>query len=293
MQVGLGWLEEDLDSTNLGRRDRRRWGLFSSLVGGSHAWHWRLALAADHADNDWEVHPSLAVSRMLGPGRIRSSVASAYRVPSFTELYYLDPATSGNPDLEPEHSWAYELGYDWVHDRSRVSLTVFERRGRDLIDFVLAPGDELYRAVNLRRVNTQGVEIASARRFTRNDRRRGLTVTASYAYLDAAGDEPEGQSAYVFDYLKQRALVRAESWGRWPVRWSAALSHNDRNGQASYIRLDARVSHALQRYPIEVFIKGANLTDERYFERGTVEMPGRWLVVGVRGLLFARSSDKE
>lgn len=279
LDVGAGWLSEDLDSTNLGVRARERWGSFAALAGERGRWQWRTALHGDRVDGDWEVHPAAALSAAAGPGRLRGSVASAYRVPSFTELYYLDPVSAGNPDLQPEHAWTYEAGYDWVGPRSRAAATAFERRGRDLIDFVLAPGDDHFRAVNLRQVTTRGVELVAARRLG------AATVTASYAWLDSYGSEPAGDSAYVFDYLEHRALLRAHGTGPWALSWGASLGYSDRYQADDWVRLDARVARRLpRRWPggAEVFVEGTNLTDERYVEQGAVEMPGRWLVAGFR-----------
>lgn len=298
LEVGTGWLSEDLDSTNLGVRERERWGSSASLVGERGRFLWRGALHADRVEGDWEVHPSAALSMGVGPaganaGRVRAAVASAYRVPSFTELYYRDPTSAGNPDLEPEQSWTYELGYDWAGERSRAAATLFERDGSDLIDFVQAPGETLFRAVNLRRVTTRGVELVAARRFGRagadGERRWGATTwTASYAWLDSYGDEPAGVSAYVFDYLEHRAVLRAEGRAPWELRWGASLSYNDRNlqetderpGADEWLRLDARLARSFGRF--ELYVEGTNLTDERYVEQGAVEMPGRWLVAGAK-----------
>ena len=280
LQTGIAWIGEQLESTNLGDRNRSRWGLFASHVGERARWTWRVAASADRVEDDWEVHPALAVSRRITHGQLRAAVASAYRLPSFTELYYTSPATAGNPDLRPEQSWTYELGYSWIRDRGRVSLTAFARRGRDLIDFVLAPEDVTYRASNLRAVNTEGVELVAARRFDRASGNGGLTATVSYTYLDSSGDEPAGRSAYVFDYLEDRALVRLESWGRRPLSWAATACYNARAEGDSYTVLDARLAHAFRRGPVTVFLRGANLTDERYVERSAVEMPGRWIMAG-------------
>jgi vitamin B12 transporter len=277
LEVGTGWLSEDLDSTNLGLRDRERWGSFAGLTGGVGERGrvlWRAALHADRVDGDWEVHPSAALSLSAGPGRVRVSAASAYRVPSFTELYYRDPTSAGNPDLEPERSWTYEAGYDWTGERSRASATLFRRDGSDLIDFVQAPGETLFVAVNLREVTTEGVELVAARKWG------ATTWTASYSWLDSYGDEPAGVSAYVFDYLEHRAVLRADGRATWDVRWGASLGWNDRYQNRDWLRLDARLAKRLG--PVEVFAEGTNLTDERYVEQGAVEMPGRWLVGGVK-----------
>jgi iron complex outermembrane receptor protein len=282
LRIGFGRIGESLDSSNLGLRDRDRWGLSSSLVGGSGRLRWRTALAADLADRDWEVHPNAALSWDLGAGTLRASVASAYRLPSFTELHYRSPATVGNVDLSPEHSWTWEVGFDRVRRGHRFSATLFRRAGSDLIDFVQAPGDTLFRAVNLRRVETTGAELTASATWNRRSGRGGIRMTAAYAHLDSSGDEPAGVSAYVFDFLKHRLTLRAESRGHWPVRWSTSLSVNERNGQDRYLRLDARAARPMRGGRYELFVQGSNLTDETYMEQGSVEMPGRWILAGFR-----------
>ena len=68
--------------------------------------------------------------------KLRASASRAFRVPSYTDLYYHDPANLGNPNLRPERAWTYETGVDWVPSaRLRGGLTVFERRERDGIDY--------------------------------------------------------------------------------------------------------------------------------------------------------------
>lgn len=297
LEAGTGWVAEDLDSSNLGVRDRERWGSFAALAGERGRWSWRGGLHADRlegddSDGDWEVHPTVAVTYAVGrdrSGRVRASAGSAYRLPSFTELYYLDPVTSGAADLDPERTWTYELGYDRVLGASRLGASLFERRGRNLIDFVRAPGDDLFRAVNLRRVTTRGVELVAARRLGTGRAGAGATLTGSYVYLDSTGDEPAGASRYVFDYLEHRALVRLEAPGPWGLSWAGAVSYNQRHEGDSWTRVDARLAKRLtgfggagRRAPVEVFVQVENLTDERYVEVGAVEEPGRWAVVGVR-----------
>lgn len=285
VEAGTGWIAEDLDSTNLGQRSRDRFVSFAGLVGERGRLGWRGALHADRVEGSWEVHPSLALSFLVGDGHLRASAGSAYRLPSFTELYYLDPVSAGNAALEPEHSWTYELGYDRVEKAGRLGASAFERRGRDLIDFVQAPGDTLFRAVNLRRVTTRGIELVAARRLGSAAAAGAPTLTASYSYLRSTGDEPPGVSVYVFDYLEHRAVARLEGGAPAGVRWGAVASYNQRHEGDSWVRLDGRVSKRLpivQILPVELFLEVDNLTDEHYVERGEIEMPGRWAVVGLR-----------
>lgn len=280
LELGASGVFERLESTNLGDRRRDRAALFGSLVGGDDWLAWRGALHAERVDGQTEVHPSLALTRRLGPGHARLAAGTSYRLPSFTELHYTSPASVGNPELEPEQATTYELGYDWVRRRSRLSATLFERRGRDLIDFVQAPGETLFRARNLRRVRTRGAELTAARTLRLGPRR--LDVSAAYAWLDSSGDEPEGVSAYVFDYLRDRVQLTLEGSDFGPFRFGTSLSWNRRNGQDDYLRLDGRVGWRPAGAAWELFVEGSNLGSALYFEQGDVEMPRRWLTFGLR-----------
>lgn len=279
VELGLGGRREELRSSNLGRRDRDRLGQFSAvswrgtrmtLQGALH-----LSSIDSGAGSEFEADPSIASAFSWGGGRLRLSAARAHRLPSFTELYYNDPATAGNPALEAERSWTYEVGYERATNRHRVSAALFRRDGSNLIDFVRAPGDLLFRAVNLRKVATDGVEVSGA--YSIGD----IWLRGGYGWLDASGDAPTGTSRYVFDYLEHRALVAAD--GRLPGRleWGANLSWNRRRGQEDYTRLDLRLLRQLGR-GFAAIVDVSNLGDAGYIEQGAVEMPGRWVVATIR-----------
>ena len=44
--------------------------------------------------------------------KFRASASRAFRLPSYTDLYYHDPANIGSPNLRPERAWSYEGGAD-------------------------------------------------------------------------------------------------------------------------------------------------------------------------------------
>jgi vitamin B12 transporter len=287
LEIGVGARSERLESSNLGWRERDRLNQFTALAWVRPRFSMRGALHIEQMEgqqaasyDDTRLDPSLQASVALGPGHLRASAASAYRLPSMTELYYNDPTTAGNVGLEPERSWTYEVGYDWVSSRSRASATAFRRDGKDLIDFVQFPGEIRFRAVNLRAVETDGLELVAARRFAAGSPTAATTVTASYTALDASGAAPAGVSRYVFDYLRHRAQLRADGALPWGLSWGATTSWNERQARDPYWRVDARLSKQLGDFAI--YVDASNLTDERYVEQGAVEMPGRWISGGVR-----------
>lgn len=64
--------------------------------------------------------------------RVRAAYGTAFKAPTFNELYY--PFAS-NPDLNPEESETWELGLAWMGDTVTVNLDTFSTDADDLIAF--------------------------------------------------------------------------------------------------------------------------------------------------------------
>ena len=91
--------------------------------------------------------------------KLHASVSRGFRIPTYTDLYYSDPTTIGNPLLKPESAWSLESGAEW-NPSSRISaaITFFQRWDHNLIDYVqYAPG-EVFQATNIDNLHFTGVE---------------------------------------------------------------------------------------------------------------------------------------
>ena len=64
--------------------------------------------------------------------RLRASAGTAFRAPTFFDLYL---PLFGNPDLQPEEGQSWEAGVDYWKGKQRVSVTYFQNRIADLIAF--------------------------------------------------------------------------------------------------------------------------------------------------------------
>jgi iron complex outermembrane receptor protein len=84
--------------------------------------------------------PQLAGSFHLAAAlKLRASGGYGFRIPTYTDLYYSDPATLGNPRLKPESAWSGNGGADWApSNRVTVSATVFYSRQHSTIDYIRA-----------------------------------------------------------------------------------------------------------------------------------------------------------
>jgi vitamin B12 transporter len=131
---------------------RRDIGAFLEYQGGSASERW--SVSARHDDNEQfggQATGSAAWShRFTGGLRLTASFGTAFRAPTFNELYY---PFFGNPALRPEHSRSAEFGLDGSRDEAHWSLHAFETRVTDLIAF-----DSKFLPANIETAVTRGAE---------------------------------------------------------------------------------------------------------------------------------------
>jgi outer membrane cobalamin receptor len=268
-----------IDSTNLGRHRFARGGAFAELqyaLGERAVVYPSLRYDTYSAFGDsW--NPSLSASLWLAPPvRWRGAVGRAFRIPTFTELYYRDPAHEAGGALTPEMAWSAETGLDWVVDGFWLaSATIFSRHERDVIDWIRESPLERWRSTNIRRVATRGVEL-ELRRFVGPSGFAGL----QYAWLSAEADVLPVFSKYVLEYARHSLAGLASTALPAQLELGQRLSFTRRADGRHYwvadLRLARRVRHAT------LFVEGTNLFDRRYQEIPGVDMPGRWIRVGLQ-----------
>ncbi len=211
--------------------------------------------------------------------RFRASAGRAFRVPTFTERYYSDPANLARADVGPETSWSGEGGADvFLPSGWMVQGTVFGRADDDVIDWLRPSVAVRWQTYNVRNVNTRGVEIGLRKGFS-----RGAFLQVDYTALDLDAAEVTQLSKYVLDYAP-RSLTAAASIplpGR--VRVAPRVEYRQRSrstGTNDYVLLDARVGRRFSdRY--ELFVEGTNLFDVSYQEIAGVDMPGAAISVSL------------
>ncbi|MDE3155980.1 MAG: TonB-dependent receptor [Acidobacteriota bacterium] len=235
-------------------------------------------LRVDHYSNfgtSWS--PSLSVSTWVSRTvKLRASAGHAFRIPTFTELYYSDPSSQGTPTLQPERAWGGEAGFDWMPDaRWLASATLFGRQDRNIIDFIRRSAVEKWTAANLRDVSTEGLQL-SVRRFLA----AGALVQLQYDYLTENAGAVDYQSEYVLDYARHAfsgvaSVPLPVGFGLGQrVAWTRRA--DGRHYWVVDTRLSKRVGQAM------VFVDGTNLLDSRYQEIHGVDMPGRWVSAGIQ-----------
>ena len=222
----------------------------------------RFSISARHDDNEQfggQATGSAAWShRFAGGRRLTASFGSAFRAPTFNELYY---PFFGNPALRPEHSRSAELGLDGSRADAQWSLHTFETRVKDLIAF-----DSSFLPANI------GTAVIRGAEGQLTARRAGSTLSFVITWLDPRNRTPG--SAEAGNLLPRRARLssRLELGHQWAsVHFTARLNAVGRRFEdlantqrlGGYITLDLLGSFApAQQWSVEA--KLANVSGRRY-----------------------------
>jgi vitamin B12 transporter len=206
--------------------------------------------------------------------RARASLGRAFRVPTFTERYYRDPAHLARAELAPERAWGFETGVDWTAGGWVGALTPFVRREEDVIDWVKASVQDQWRTANIREVRTRGIEASATRSG------RAAFARVEYTWLRSDAPSLTLLSKYVADYA--RHSLGASGAVRLPgSTWVGARADCKKKIDGrSYCGVDTRASHAFGRF--ELFVEATNLFDVEYQEIKGVDMAPRWIATGLR-----------
>jgi outer membrane cobalamin receptor len=271
---GVEGLHESIVSNNLGDHSRSRGAAYAAL-------DWRalkrysLSISAReeiYRNFSGAFTPTVAGGVWLSPTtKLRASASRAFRIPSYTELYYHDPGNVGSPNLRPERAWTYETGVDWLPTaHTRADLTLFDRRERDGIDFYRNSPTDIYRALNIQNLNFRGVEA-------------GLhwhTLDFRYTGLHGAQDTiSAGATKYTFNYPKNSGVVSWTAAPRGKFLFRTRVGVLDRLARSPYALWDAYV--AMPKGSVHPFLQASNLANTSYQEILGVPMPGRQIIGGV------------
>jgi iron complex outermembrane receptor protein len=282
--MGVQAVLEDLTSSNMGDRNRRRQALFAE-----HKFNPLDNLTIDlgasgihYSDWGWKLCPggglNVALTDELN-GFI--SLERSIRVPTFTELYYVSPANQGNPNLEPEKAWTYETGMRLNIKHLKAEVSLFFRDAKDVIDYSRSPGDTVWLARNIAEISTTGAETAlSYHPESLFGTKMLSSLRLAYTHLEMDRDAEGLESKYALDHL------RHQLHGSVVIDWSSRLQHtiNARYGKRmagdDFVVVDSRLTYTFSKY--QVFLEATNLFDGEYIESGFAPMPGSWVIGGVK-----------
>jgi outer membrane cobalamin receptor len=290
LATGLDGSADTIRSSSLGRHGRNQGAGYASLDAPAGS-HWTLSLAGREevfSGGANSFSPTAAAGyRVSERLRLRGSLGHGFRLPSYTDLYYSDPATVGNPNLKPETSWSYEGGGIWLpNDRVSLEATAFQNRISNGIDYSKTSLAAKYQATNTGSLAFTGAEAALHLRLPNSYGVRNQQIDLAYTGIHASRSAAPGLiSAYVFNYAAQNASF---SWtgligSQMVARTQVAVIQ--RVGQTAYPLWSAALARSTGR--VRPYLRLANLSNTGYEELAGLPMPGR-SVTGGLSLFWSR-----
>ncbi len=279
LSYGAEGIDDSIVSNNLGVHRRRQGAVYANLDMRALK---RFSLSVGVREQFYGHQQAFFAPTVSGGAwlsekvKLRASVSRAFRLPTYTELYYSDPSDLPNPNLKPEEALSYEAGIDW-HLRShwRAFATAFDRDEKNGIDYVRGSPSMPWQAMNFDRLRFVGVEsgvegdLAHAQKVS-------VQFTAIHGALSAEGGE---QSEYAFNYPSQNAVVS------WQILTPQGVLARTRLGVVKRYQLNPYalwdVSVAWTSHRIRPYVQLTNLTNTSYEEIIGVNMPGRAILGGV------------
>jgi vitamin B12 transporter len=176
----------------------------------------------------------LASSWELYPGtRLRASVGTAFREPSFFENYATGFVV-GNPGLEPEQVTTWEVGLrqSFFAERVTAGLTQFVQRFRNLIDYTGSTKACGASYCNVARASASGREVEA-----RVVLLSGLTAEGNVTHLETRVVDPGFDTTSGGLYRAGERLIR-----RPTTTWHLGAAYSSSRGT-----IDVSVNHAGQR----------------------------------------------
>ncbi len=220
--------------------------------------------------------PQLSGSLRMAPRfKLRASGGYGFRIPTYTDLYYSDPVTRGDPNLKPESAWSSDLGLDWApSQRLTLSATGFYSQQHDTIDYVRANPSEPWQAANL-----NGLRFAGADSTLTWLPSKSQIFRISWTGLNGAQGALHGlESEYVFNYPVQNI------YATWTAPLGRAFTVTNmvqlarRYQQTLYPVWNLALMHDAGR--LRPYLRLTNLSNTGYQEISGVAMPPREIMGG-------------
>ena len=280
LNFGIDLSNSSISSNNLGDHNRFTTSLYADYTFKT-------------KDNKLSFSPGLSISNFSDmsthffPGidvgfdvnekiNLYANYGKTYRIPTYTDLYYSDRNTIGNPDLNPEHAITNEIGIKYSNENIDVSSSFFTRKSSNIIDYVKQSEQDKWEATNIRNLDTNGFDLSFLYKISLyNSLRIGYTYLFDKSYVSQVN-----YSRYAINSLRHQLNTRLA------LKYSNKITHTlisrfgERSNKVSHIVYDSNLKYQLSENSY-FFINVNNIFNEEYYETNLVPMPGRNFLIGI------------
>ena len=280
LNFGIDLSNSSISSNNLGYHNRFTTSLYADYTFKT-------------KDNKLSFSPGLSISNFSDmsthffPGvdigfdlskkiNLYANYGKTYRIPTYTDLYYSDRNTIGNPNLNPEHAITNEIGIKYSNENIDISSSYFSRKSSNIIDYVKQSEQDKWEATNIRNLDTNGFDFNFLFKISPNN-----SLRLGYTYLfDKSYVSEVNYSRYAINSLRHQLNTRLA------LKYSNKITHTltnrfgERSNKVSHIVYDSNLKYQLSNNSY-FFINVNNIFNEEYYETNLVPMPGRNFLIGV------------
>lgn len=263
-----------LSSNNLGKRERDMVTLFLEH---------RFKFINDKLDvtpgiavnyfSDFKFHafPGLDLGYQLNEKvKLYANAGYTYRIPTYTDLFYSDPTTLGNENLDPEESISEEIGVKYSDKSINITAAIFNRDSNNLIDYVKENESDKWQATNIQDLNSFGIEANASYGFKSLGYDQNLAF--GYTYLKEKLDSNTFKfSRYSINSLRHHVTTTFRSQFLKNISQSIVYKFAERTNGISYGVVDAKITLDLNSFEFSVI--GNNIFNASYTETNLVPMP--------------------
>ncbi len=254
----------------------------------------------------WIIIPQVNGSWVNGNLTTRASVGKGVRDADFTERYnnynksIVTGGSIGNPFLQAEKSWSYELGADYrMGSHFKWGTTAFLRDQNNLIDWTPTPYPMMPRqsnlvitgsyslATNVSSVKTKGIETdLSYNKKWGEDYELNLSTGLVWLSSTSPNTTP---SFYISSHARflwnEQIVFRANNLqlainSVYKIRNSQTASAINAALSTNYFLVNSKFSYLTSKRKGNVFLEITNLTNTPYSDLLGAIMPSRWIAAG-------------
>ena len=273
---GIDLSTVNISSNNLGEHDRTTVNLFVDHT--FKLFDEKLVLSPGIAvsyfsDMSFHSFPGIDLGYNINSNfKLYSNIGKTFRIPTYTDLYYSDRTTIGNENLNPESATSTELGFKYNTSNFKISGAFFNRKAKNIIDYVKENENDLWNAVNIGSLKTTGFELDFRYNFqNQNYLNLGYTNIKDNNYVTNINF-----SKYSLNSLKHHFTSKLNLNYIRNVNHSFVYKYAERSDKSNYNVLDSKIM-----YKKGLFIYVNNILDEVYSETNLVPMPGTSFLVGI------------
>lgn len=310
--IGADWISQSMESFDRGDRSRHQQGLYALAYYNIHQnleLNGGLRIEFDKVFQS-ELNPQFGLNYNFHPQQhLRLYLGKSIRVADFTERYVStnlpgilsEGRNLGNPNLEAERSWTFEIGLDGrLFSSFSYSATFYRRDAENLIDYILTPGSSIntsnnvdpgfnyFYAQNIAQLGIIGLDInLSYSTEVKTSHHLNLQTGLLINRID---EETATVSKYVANQAKlllkstiqyQQPFFDISAHAIYKNRESDLADAIGRKLAKDYTVSDVKFSIHPPSWVVRFNCILHNIANTHYADILGAELPGRWIMAGV------------